>query len=136
MLLDVSVAVEDWHAIKDKLVEVTSDIPNRKGKDNAAEINETVEFLDWLARDNFTLMGYRQYDLSPIQGDYQLKGVAGSSLGLMKNSLEDKIRLMSDMPEIARKEAHSDNLLILTKTNSISRVHRPAYIDYIGIIYS
>ena len=133
VLLDVSVAVEDWHAIKDKLVEVTTDIPNRKGKDNAAEINETVEFLDWLARDNFTLMGYRQYDLSPIQGDYQLKGVAGSSLGLMKNSMEDKIRLMSDMPEIARKEAHSDNLLILTKTNSISRVHRPAYIDYIGI---
>ncbi|MDP5212173.1 NAD-glutamate dehydrogenase [Pseudoalteromonas tunicata] len=133
VLLDVSVAVQDWQAIKGKLIEVTKDIPNRKGKNSADEIQETVEFLDWLARDNFTLMGYRQYDLLPIQGDYQLKGVTGSSLGMMKNSVEEKVRLLSDLPEIARKEAHSDNLLILTKTNSVSRVHRPAYIDYIGV---
>jgi len=55
------------------------------GKNNA-EVDETVEFLDWLVKDNFTLMGYRQYELSPIQGDYELKGVMETSLGLMKNA--------------------------------------------------
>ena len=133
VLADVSVAVEDWLAIKDKLVSISKELPKRKGYKNKEEVKETVEFLDWLAKDNFTLMGYRQYDLLPIKGDYQLTGVAGTSLGMMKNSNESKARLLSELPEIARKEAHSDNLLILTKTNSVSRVHRPAYIDYIGI---
>ena len=133
VLADVSVAVEDWLAIKDKLVSISKALPKRKGIKNKTEVKETVEFLDWLAKDNFTLMGYRQYDLSPIKGDYQLTGVADTSLGMMKLSDETKSRRLSDLPEVARKEAHSDNLLILTKTNSLSRVHRPAYIDYIGI---
>ena len=117
VLTDVSVAVEDWLAIKGKLVEITKELPSRSGLKNNRELNETVEFLNWLAKDNFTFMGYRQYDLSPIKGDYELSGVKGSSLGMMKNSNENKSRLVSSLPEIARKEAHSDNLLILTKTN-------------------
>ncbi|ESP93320.1 MULTISPECIES: NAD-glutamate dehydrogenase [Pseudoalteromonas] len=132
VLKDVTVAVEDWLLIRDKLVAVGADIPNRKHSSSEQELNEAVEFLDWLARDNFTFMGYRQYDLVPVQGDYELKPVAGSSLGLMKNSTESS-RLLSGLPEVARLEARSKNLLILTKTNSQSRVHRPAHIDYVGI---
>ncbi|KZN52253.1 NAD-glutamate dehydrogenase [Pseudoalteromonas luteoviolacea] len=132
VLKDVSVAVEDWLLIRDKLVAVGEDIPNRKHSSSEQELSEAVEFLDWLARDNFTFMGYRQYDLVPVQGDYELKPVAGSSLGLMKNSSESS-RLLSELPEVARLEARSKNLLILTKTNSQSRVHRPAHIDYVGI---
>lgn len=71
--------------------------------------------------------------MTPVQGDYELKPVEGTSLGLMKNSGDDHSRLLSELPEVARKEARSNNLLILTKTNSLSRVHRPAYIDYVGI---
>ncbi|HEA16967.1 MAG TPA: NAD-glutamate dehydrogenase [Pseudoalteromonas prydzensis] len=133
VLNDVSTAVEDWQPIRKKLIAVSKELPKRNHKNNASEVAETVEFLDWLVKDNFTLMGYRQYDLSPVQGDYQLKGKIESSLGLMKNSTEEHSRLLSELPEVARQEARSNNLLILTKTNSLSRVHRPAYIDYVGI---
>ncbi|MGO2128367.1 MAG: NAD-glutamate dehydrogenase, partial [Pseudoalteromonas prydzensis] len=122
-----------WQPIRKKLIAVSKELPKRNHKNNASEVAETVEFLDWLVKDNFTLMGYRQYDLSPVQGDYQLKGKIESSLGLMKNSTEEHSRLLSELPEVARQEARSNNLLILTKTNSLSRVHRPAYIDYVGI---
>ncbi|MBE0456916.1 NAD-glutamate dehydrogenase [Pseudoalteromonas sp. KG3] len=133
VLSDVSTAVEDWQPIRKKLIAVSKELPKRNHKNNASEVAETVEFLDWLVKDNFTLMGYRQYDLSPVQGDYQLKGKIEGSLGLMKNSTEEHFRLLSELPEFARQEARSSNLLILTKTNSLSRVHRPAYIDYVGI---
>ncbi|MBB1416369.1 NAD-glutamate dehydrogenase [Pseudoalteromonas sp. SG44-1] len=133
VLNDVSTAVEDWQPIRKKLIAVSKELPKRNHNNNASEVAETVEFLDWLVKDNFTLMGYRQYDLSPVQGDYQLKGKIESSLGLMKNSTEEHSRLLSELPEVARQEARSNNLLILTKTNSLSRVHRPAYIDYVGI---
>ncbi|NMM39367.1 NAD-glutamate dehydrogenase [Pseudoalteromonas arctica] len=133
VLNDVSTAVEDWQPIRKKLIAVSKELPKRNHNNNANEVAETVEFLDWLVKDNFTLMGYRQYDLSPVQGDYQLKGKIEGSLGLMKNSTEEHSRLLSELPEVARQEARSNNLLILTKTNSLSRVHRPAYIDYVGI---
>ncbi|KAA1160723.1 NAD-glutamate dehydrogenase [Pseudoalteromonas fuliginea] len=133
VLVDVSVAVEDWQPIRKKLIAVTKELPKRRHNKNENEVAETVEFLDWLVKDNFTLMGYREYELSPVQGDYQLKGKMDTSLGLMKNSTEEHTRLLSELPEVARQEARSSNLLILTKTNSLSRVHRPAYIDYVGI---
>lgn len=133
VLTDVSVAVEDWQPIREKLIAVSKELPKRHAGKNNAEVDETVEFLDWLVKDNFTLMGYRQYELSPIQGDYELKGVMETSLGLMKNAGVEHTRLLSELPEAARQDARSSNLLILTKTNSLSRVHRPAYIDYVGV---
>ena len=133
VLIDVSTAVEDWQPIREKLIAVSKELPNRKPHTDKIEVAETVEFLDWLVSDNFTLMGYRQYDLQPVQGDYQLKGKMETSLGLMKNVTDDHTRLLSELPEVARQEARSSNLLILTKTNSLSRVHRPAYIDYVGV---
>ena len=133
VLVDVSVAVDDWQPIRKKLIAVTKELPKRHHNKSKDEVSETTEFLDWLAKDNFTLMGYREYELSPVQGDYQLKGKMDTSLGLMKNSTEEHTRLLSELPEVARQEARSSNLLILTKTNSVSRVHRPAYIDYVGI---
>jgi glutamate dehydrogenase len=133
VLKDVSVAVADWLAIRERLISVSNELPSRDSDCSKAEINETIEFLDWLARDNFTFMGYRQYDLCPVQGDHELRPVSGTSLGLMKNSSSESSRLLSELPEVARKEARSKNLLILTKTNSLSRVHRPAYVDYVGI---
>ena len=133
VLVDVSVAVEDWQPIRKKLIAVSKDLPKRHHNKNTGEISEAAEFLNWLVKDNFTLMGYREYELSPVQGDYELKGKMDTSLGLMKNSTEEHSRLLSELPEVARQEARSSNLVILTKTNSLSRVHRPAYIDYVGI---
>ncbi|MDP5191684.1 NAD-glutamate dehydrogenase, partial [Rheinheimera baltica] len=40
---------------------------------------------------------------------------------------------LSELPESGRIQAINNALLILTKTNNKSRVHRPAYIDYVGV---
>ena len=133
VLKDVSLAVADWLPIRDKLLSVTNDLSSRHFACSEAEVKEAAEFLEWLVKDNFTFMGYRRYNLNPVQGDYELKPVSGTSLGLMKNTSDENSRLLSELPEVARKEARSNNLLILTKTNSLSRVHRPAYLDYVGI---
>ncbi len=133
VLKDISLAVEDWQLIKKKLEKIAAELPKRTAIKDKTERDETVEFLNWVGQDNFTLMGYREYELNAVKGDYQVKGVANTSLGLMKNSDEEKIALLSDLPEIARLQARNEKLLILTKTNSVSRVHRPANIDYIGI---
>ena len=57
-------AVEDWQPIRQQLLDVINDLPKRPHNVDKTELNETVEFLEWLASDNFTLMGYRQLNLS------------------------------------------------------------------------
>lgn len=130
---EISLAVGDWQAMRDRLENVAEDITAAQYPGTKAYKQEIQRFLKWLADDNFTITGYRSYQLKPVKGDYELKQVKDSSLGLMRNSISDKGRLISSLPEDGREISHDDRVLLLTKTNSKSRVHRPAYCDYIGV---
>ncbi|QBL09328.1 NAD-glutamate dehydrogenase [Rheinheimera sp. D18] len=132
VMKDVSLAVQDWQPVSDKLQQVISNLPKQANKCSAEDITQTTEFLNWLAKDNFTLLGYREYSITPVEGDYKISGIDASSLGLMRRSASRDL-MLSELPEIGRKQALSNALLVLTKTNNKSRVHRPAYIDYIGV---
>lgn len=130
---EVSLAVLDWQQMTDKLHEVAGQASSMQWPTDKSETDQTKRFLDWLADHNFTLMGYRYYEVKAIRGDHRWVPDNDSSLGLMKNSISDRERLLSKLPASARAEALSENPLILTKTNSRSRVHRPAYMDYVGV---
>ncbi|MFC3121673.1 NAD-glutamate dehydrogenase [Agaribacter flavus] len=130
---DVSLTVSDWHPMRDKLAEVTKRFDKSKSKATKAVKAQGKTFLDWLNDHNFTLMAYRYYDVKAVEGDHQWIPANDTSLGLMKNSISDRVRLLSNLPASARDETLSSNPLILTKTSSHSKVHRPAYMDYIGI---
>ncbi|MDX1677564.1 NAD-glutamate dehydrogenase [Arsukibacterium sp.] len=129
---DVSLAVNDWQPIRQKLQDVIKTFVKQSGKAAADEIKETTDFLNWLVKDNFTLLGYREYKITPVKGDYKISGIDKTSLGLMRRS-ESRDLMLSELPDAGRKQALSPSLLVLTKTNNKSRVHRPAYIDYVGV---
>ncbi|WP_416304840.1 NAD-glutamate dehydrogenase [Neptunicella sp. SCSIO 80796] len=130
---EISLAVSDWQPMRSRLQQII-DQYDKKPNPNSAEIcKETVDFLKWVLNDNFTLMGHRGYESKAIKGDYRWVPDRESSLGLMKKSISDRDRLLSNIPLSAREETLSKHPLILTKTNSKSRIHRNAYMDYIGI---
>lgn len=130
---EVSLAVEDWQAMRERLAGIIKEFDKRPCPANEVEKKQAIKFLTWLNDHNFTLMGYRSYNVEAIEGDHRWIPDNDSSLGLMKNSISDRERLLSKMPITARKEALSTNPLMLTKTNTRARVHRPAYMDYVGI---
>ena len=130
---DITLTVHDWQPMLAQLNNVIDDIKNTKLPGSKKAKDDTVEFLSWLASSNFTLMGYRSYDVKEVQGDIELEANMNSSLGLMKNSSSSKTRLLSKLNEAGREVALGENHLILTKSNSRSRVHRQAQLDYIGI---
>jgi glutamate dehydrogenase len=130
---EVSLSVSDWQTMREKLANITQAFDDSKSHASKDVIAQGKTFLNWLKDHNFTLMGYRYYSVTPIEGDHIWIPDNDSSLGLMKNSISNKERLLSQMPASARDEALSSNPLLLTKTNTHSRVHRPAYMDYIGI---
>jgi len=129
---DVSLAVQDWQPARQKLQDVIKGLAKNAGKASKEEVAEVTDFLNWLVKDNFTLLGYRSYSINPVKGDYQIVGQKDNALGLMRRS-EPRDLMLSELPERGRLQALSNSLLILTKTNNKSRVHRPAYIDYIGV---
>ncbi|XPF95317.1 NAD-glutamate dehydrogenase [Colwellia sp. RE-S-Sl-9] len=130
---DISLTVTDWQTMQTKLSEIITTVKKSKYFCSKEEHKDTLEFLDWILDNNFTFMGYRSYDIKTIKGDIALAAQNETSLGLMKQSKGSEERLLSKLSEVARDVALGNNILVLTKSNSRSRVHRPALLDYIGI---
>lgn len=136
VLADVAASVNDWEAMSAKLSETIKDLPKRPFPGEKQELEEAINFLTYLNNHHFTLLGYRQYDLKRVEGDVELVPNLASSLGLMNKhhkTQPEQGLLLSSFSDSARKEALDHSLLILTKSSAKSRVHRPAYVDYIGI---
>lgn len=136
VLGDVAASVNDWSAMSVKLSETIKDLPKRPFPGEKQELEEAINFLTYLNNHHFTLLGYRQYDLKRVEGDVELVPNMASSLGLMNKhhkTQPEQGLLLSSFSDSARKEALDHSLLILTKSSAKSRVHRPAYVDYIGI---
>ena len=75
---------------------------------------------------------YREYRLVDDEGVDALAAVSGTGLGILR---ADKLRPrpLADLPEEVRARVRDPQLLLITKANSRSTVHRGVYLDYIGI---
>ncbi len=131
VLKDVRVAVRDWRKMRRKMQEARDSM--RFGPVDADEElrDESRGLLDWMIDNRFTYLGYRQYTLSRHGKRILLKTVEGSGLGLLASeSTGDKpVELTKEMRRLARAK----DWLIITKANSRSTVHRPTYLDYVGV---
>ncbi|WP_194435022.1 NAD-glutamate dehydrogenase [Vibrio fluminensis] len=135
ILSDTQLVVTDWKQMVERLQFVTDQVEGLQGKVEIERdhYEETIQFLRWLGDHNFTFMGYKEYDLINDNGEMELKPTTEKGLGLF--SCEKRVRSvkLSEFPDSARLEAEKPFLLIVTKGNTPSRIHRPAYTDYIGI---
>jgi glutamate dehydrogenase len=123
----VRAAVEDWQPMRERM-RALIDEPAPAGVD-PAEIEEARALLAWLVDDNFTFLGYREYRLV---GE-ELHLVEGSGLGLLRGGKSGASAAFSKLPPEVRALAHEPVPLVLTKANSRSTVHRPSYMDYVGV---
>jgi glutamate dehydrogenase len=132
VLQDVRSAVEDepkMQALAGAIAgEITQDPPPELS--DAGEIEESVELLDWLANGHFTFLGFRDYTLS--EDGTALRPVPGTGLGILRDDRPESGSFAALPPEV-REKAREKHLLILTKANSRATVHRPHYLDYIGV---
>ncbi|MER5732379.1 NAD-glutamate dehydrogenase [Streptomyces sp. NPDC002138] len=140
VLSDVREAVEDWEKMRDAARRLAEELPGEPTAPDLREheLDEARELLRWLAGDNFTFLGYREYTL--VDGD-ALAAVPGTGLGILRSdphhSGKDDGHPVSPsfnrLPADARAKAREHKLLVLTKANSRSTVHRPSYLDYVGV---
>ncbi|MCX4396283.1 NAD-glutamate dehydrogenase [Streptomyces sp. NBC_00053] len=138
VLSDVRETVEDWDKMREAALRIADDLPGEPLDDLAdEEVNEARELLRWLAADHFTFLGYREYELKDTDS---LAAVPGTGLGILRSDPHhsvDEAHPVSPsfdrLPADARAKARERKLLVLTKANSRSTVHRPSYLDYVGV---
>ncbi|MGX5201301.1 NAD-glutamate dehydrogenase [Aliikangiella sp. IMCC44632] len=135
VLSDVRVTVADWGPMKERLGEVIQRLSHLPKKLVNEKNIECKDFLEWISGNHFTLLGYTYYELQKTNKDVRLVPQESACLGLKtKQNWKPKAYSLSDLPKGARNLIlNSENLLVLTKLSAVSRVHRPAHIDYIGI---
>ncbi|MFF9514173.1 NAD-glutamate dehydrogenase [Streptomyces achromogenes] len=139
VLSDVREAVEDWEKMRESAIRIADGLEGEPAPADLPrpEVAEARELLHWLAADHFTFLGYREYQL---RDDDTLAAVPGTGLGILRSdphhAKEDQHPVSPSferLPADARAKAREHKLLVLTKANSRATVHRPSYLDYIGV---
>ena len=139
-LADVDAANADFPAMKARMRACAEELRQANTNAGEAERAEGVAFLDWLADDNFTFLGVRDYQFARDD-----KGVfipeepivlEDTGLGLLRDPDRFVLRRGSEpsmiTPEIQRF-LQEPTPLVVSKSNLMSRVHRRVYADYVGM---
>ncbi len=129
VLADVRAAVTDWRAMRTTLQALGAAASEQKPPLPADQLAEGVEFLNWLGDDNFVLIGFRDY---PFNGSPALRPPLGI-LREPKYRVFGGLREFSALPGDVQAFLRRRELLVVTKTNERSTVHRNALMDAIGV---
>jgi glutamate dehydrogenase len=134
VLADVRHSVRDWRPMLARLEIAIAELANPPAAIPDAAVAEARAFLQWLADDHMTLLGYRQHHLVHEGDQVVLRLVPGSGLGVLREKGDPLSASFSALPPKARAIASATlPLLVVTKSNTRSSVHRAGYTDYVGI---
>jgi glutamate dehydrogenase len=136
VLADVRKAVTDFYPLMDRINRMVELVRQSAGFYSEAEIGEAVAFLQWLRDQNFVFLGYREYRILDTDEGRAVQVDLGSGLGILTADHPANVvapKLLSSMrPEVAARH-EAGELLVITKTNRLSTVHRRAKLDYVGV---
>jgi glutamate dehydrogenase len=134
VLADVRRAVDDWKPMLEQvntlIAEMTSGLPELRVDDLA----ESIAFLQWLMDDNFTFLGVRDYVCTENGSAPAL--IFASALGILRGREGDVFAADGGRLALtprALEALQEPKTLIITKTNSRSRVHRRTTMDYVVV---
>jgi glutamate dehydrogenase len=135
VLADVRAAVEDWGAMRKRCRQIIEELRQSPPRLPKKEISEGIAFLDWIEEHYFTFMGYREYSFEG-SGEGAVARVLPGGLGVLRDEqvvVFDGLRNLGRLPEDVRHFLHQPELLLITKANRTSTVHRQVQMDAIAV---
>ncbi|MFT5120868.1 MAG: glutamate dehydrogenase [Psychrobacter glaciei] len=139
--------VGDWKQMREKLTSIQSELSKKPLPEVFYSQKEIQAFLDWILDDHFIFLGYREYRLeggsmmdvnsdatNAKNADLDLFAIGNSGLGLLRGAEEDKLsESFSQLPTVLKQLLTEPRVLMLSKSSRVSPVHRPVYMDFLGI---
>lgn len=122
----VDYTYNSWQTLLNKLINITTDIVHNIDIYEKAELpaEETLDFLNWLQKNNFTFLGMAEFDLATKKLVHE-EGV--------KDIWQKNKKEISTIIDFSSSDFYQYKLAMLGKINTLSPVHRNALVDYILI---
>jgi glutamate dehydrogenase len=130
---DVRVACADWEPMQNAARSAAQDLTATSARFDPTDLSETCALLAWMENRHFTFLGYREYRLRGRKGREVLEPIAATGLGILRPRHKQPENTNRTLPADIRRESRSRSLSLVTKSNLLSTVHRPGYLDYVGI---
>ena len=140
-LADVHGAVADHGAMIQLMREAIQNLEANPPKDIDAEVlKEHIEFLRWAKSEHFVFLGTRDYAFPrDDKGEYAAGAPLEESeagLGILKDPERRVLRRASEpavLTQAMRRQMDDSDPVTVAKSNLRSRIHRRAYMDYVGV---
>ena len=130
---DVRIACADWRKMQSAAHATAQTLSTSNARVDPSELSEAVALLSWMENRHFTFLGYREYRLQGRKGREALLPIESTGLGLLRRGHkqpEPRNRILSSD---IRRQSRSRDIVLVTKANLVSTVHRPGYLDYVGV---
>ena len=131
---DIRAAVEDWPAMVARVEESIDEVKSTAGLLPEGDVEEGVAFLEWLRDNNFTFLGARDYVLEDRRGKTYFRASESKGLGVLRELGEaSRKRHKQSVTEHFATFLRRQELFVISKAWTRSNIHRPVYMDYIGV---
>ncbi len=131
-LADVRRCCSDWMRMRNAALELCAQMSREPPPLSAETIAESRELLQYMEAHHFTFLGFRESRLRRGRNGPELVPLPGTALGLLRRRHRGP-RDAGIAAANIRRALRSPELLIITKANHRSTVHRPGYLDAVGV---
>jgi glutamate dehydrogenase len=132
---DVRVACADWAKMRAAARQTADDLNALHAHLDARDVSEAQALLSWMEDRHFTFLGFKEYRLRTRKGEDALDPVEETGLGLLRAGHKRPRSTNRTLAADIRRQSRSRDLVLVTKANLQSSVHRAGYIDYVGVKY-
>ncbi|MEQ3694045.1 MAG: NAD-glutamate dehydrogenase [Thalassolituus sp.] len=134
VLLEVQRCVRDFPSMLQKAKDAALEIKKDCGSNDSVECEEASAFMNWVASNHFTFLAYDEFTVNATKTAKTVSRDSSKDLGTFRNidTQQTEVRLKDLEPEIQEFITGSE-LISFMKSGNRSRIHRPAYPDYIVV---
>ena len=136
VLKQVREATRDWKDMTGRVDSLIDNYVTTPPPIDKEELDESLRFLEWLKDNNFTFLGLSEYKYTYSNDGELDTRQTGSGLGILSDPSITPIQRAGQSitmtPEI-QEFLSQPKVIIVTKANVKSLVHRTVHLDYIAI---
>ncbi len=136
VLADVRAAVEDWRPMRERMLGVIEELQFEPKGTNPEDAREVRDFLRWIHDNHFTFLGFREVRFTGSGGKLRAGADKASGLGVLRNienAVFSQLRAPGPLAPSLRNFITKPSLVMVTKADSRSTVHRAVHLDTIAI---
>lgn len=122
-LASVRAAVDDWSEMRRRMMHVVDVLEQSDAPLSPHSVRGVTNLLRWVTEDHFVFLGYREYKVD----GRTFTPIDGTGLGILRQVSDQESGFNAYLHEGAA------DLIEMTKDSRRSPVHRPRYMDYLGI---